>query len=523
VRRAGVAVCPVGIAVGLAAELRAFELDQPLLWLPDLAVGVALIVAGSAVMARATGAGLLLAAAGFAWFAGTIAPEATYWHRGLLVHLIVSYPGARPASRTGWLVVAIGYLLAVVSPLWRNESSAVVLAAAALCLCVAGLRSASVRRRRSRLIACGVGAVLAAVLMAGAITRLAATAGSAALPSLLVYEAALVIAAGCVAFGLRPARRAAVTDLVIELGENRSDMLRDALADVLGDPTVRLGYWNASQARYVDIIGRTLAAPARGEHRVMTRIDRAGRPFAAMVHDSALAADTTFADALAAADRLRSANTALQAEIQARVDDVSASRHRLQIAVDEERRRLERRLAAAPESRLVATLSVLRRMSSRSDPHLDRAVDQLERALVELRDAASGLYPRELAGGLAIGLAALRDRCPIPVELSVTAQRFDAQVEVAAYYLCAEALTNVTKHAQATGVCVHVADVARVLTITVTDDGVGGATLAGGTGLLGLVDRVESIGGRLAITAEPVAGTRLTAEIPLDGQPGLGG
>lgn len=517
--RSGLVLCAVGTAFGVAVQIWAADLDQPLLWVPDFAVGAALIIAGTGLMPRATGAGLLLAAAGFAWFAGTLAPEATYWHRGLLVHLLVSYPGVRPASRTGWLIVSIGYLAATVSPIWRNESSTLGLATAGLCLCVAGLRRASAGRRRTRLIACAVGAVLAAVLIVGAIARLALPAGAAALPSLLGYEAALIITAGCLAIGVRPAGRAAVTDLVIELGEHRSDTLRDALAEVLRDPTMRLGYWDGSRSLYVDSAGQPLATPAPGENRVMTRVDRGGHPFAALVHDSVLVTDATFADAFAAADRLRSVHAALQTEIRARVDDVTASRRRLQIAVDEERRRLERRLAVAPESRLAAALGVLRGLSSPRDGHLHRAIDQLERTLDELRDAAHGLYPRDLAGGLSAGLAELRGRCPVPVELSVPSQRLDSQVEVAAYYLCAEALANVSKHARASAVRVQVDVGSRGLTITVTDDGIGGAALTRGTGLLGLVDRVESIGGRLAITSEPGVGTRLTAEIPLDGQP----
>lgn len=518
-RRACLAVCVVGVAVGVAAQWWAYDQDQLLLWLPDLVTGLTMIIAGAAAATRARGAGLLLVATGFAWFAGTVVPAATYWHRGLLIHLLVTYPGGRPASRFGWLLVSAGYVVAVATPLWRNESTSIGVAAAGLCLSAVAIRTATARRQRTRQIAARVGAALTVVLIAGGVARLVVPAGAAALPSLLGYEAALVVAAVALMIGLRPAGATAVTDLVVELGENRSATLRGALADVLGDPTLRLGYWEASIAGYVDSGGNTLVFPEPGEDRVMTRIEREGQPFAALVHDAALATDSRFSDAFAAADQLTSVHAALQAGIQAHLDEMSASRRRLQMALDEERHRLERRLAAAPESHLAEMLAELRGLGGGDGTHLDRAADQLEQTLVELRDAAAGLYPRELSGGLSAGLIALANRCPVPVDLVATDQRFDPAVEVAAYYLCAEALANVAKHAQACTASISVSARSGVLIVTVADDGIGAASVVGGTGIRGLIDRVESIGGTLALESATGAGTTLTAEIPLDGQP----
>ena len=519
VRRSWVAVAVVGIAGGVAAESWAFDLDQPLLWIPDLVVGVVLIITGTSVAARVRGAGVLLTVAGFAWFAGTALPVAAYWHRGVLVHLLVAYPGARPISRTGWLLVGAGYTAAVVSPVWDDDTTGLVVGGVALGVALGGLRRARVRRQRSRQLACAVGAGLAAVVVLGAIARLGVPAGAAALPSLLAYEAALVIATGSLWFGLRPVGVNAVTDLVVELGGSPPAPLRDALADLVGDPAARLGYWRAAQAVYVDDAGDVLREPAAGSGQTLTRIDRDGRPFAALLHDSAVGADPTLAEAVAAAGRLMSAHAALQADIRARVAEVSGSRRRLQRAVDEERRRLERRLAAAAESRLAGMVDDLRAIASRGDAHLARASDQLERTLVDLHDAAHGLYPGELADGLPAAVAALSSRCPVPVELSVPRQRISPEVEMAAYYLCAEALTNVAKHARASAVRIEVAVRSGVLVVTVADDGVGGAAVAGGTGILGLMDRVESIGGTMRVDSRPGAGTTLAAEFPLDGQP----
>ena len=515
-RQVRLVVAAIGIAGGAVADARAFDLDQPLLWLPDLAVGVVLFVAGASLVVRVRGTGVLLTVTGVAWFAGTVVPEATYWHRGVLVHLLVAYPGGRSASRGGWLIVGVGYAAAVSSPIWRDQATSLVAGTVALGVSVAGLRRARTGRQRTRQIAGEVGAGLAAVVLLAAVAGLAWPAASA-LPSLLAYEAALVVAVGTLWAGLRPAAVAAVTDLVVELGRIRSEPLRDALADLLGDPAVRLGYWQASRAAYVDEAGRVLSPPAAGR-QMLTRVDREGRPFAALLHDP-LRADSTIAEAVAAAGRLTSAHAVLRAGIRARVADVSASRRRLQRAVDEERRRLEQRLATTAESRLAGMSAELRRIRWPGDAHLARAVDQLERTLVDLHDAARGLYPRELVGGLSSAVAALSGRCPVPVEHSVTRRRFDPEIETAVYYVCAEALTNVAKHSAASAAQVEAAVRLGALVVTVTDDGVGGAAVAGGSGIQGLMDRVESVGGTLRVDSVPGAGTTLAAEFPLGGRP----
>ncbi|MFI5888522.1 sensor histidine kinase [Actinoplanes sp. NPDC051513] len=515
-RRARLVIAAIGIAGGAIADAWAFDVDQPLLWLPDLAVGVVLFVAGASLVVRVRGTGLLLTATGVAWFAGTVVPEATYWHRGVLVHLLVAYPGGRSASRGGWLVVGVGYAAAVSSPIWRDQATSLVAGCIALGVSAAGLRRARLRGQRVRQVACKVGTGLAAVVVLAAVACLAWPA-EAVLPSLLAYEAALVVAVGILWTGLRPAAVTAVTDLVVELGRIRSEPLRDALADLLGDPAVRLGYWEASRAAYIDEAGGVLSPPAAGR-QMLTKVDREGRPFAALLHGS-LRADSTIAEAVAAAGRLTSAHAVLQAGIRTRVADVSASRRRLQRAVDEERRRLEQRLATTAESRLVGMSAELRRIPRYGDAHLARAVDQLERTLVDLHDAARGLYPRELADGLSSAVAALSSRCPVPVEVSVTRRRFDPEIEMAVYYLCAEALTNVAKHGAASAARVEAAVRLGALVVTVADDGVGGAAVAGGSGIRGLMDRVESVGGTLRVDSESGAGTTLAAEFPLGGQP----
>ncbi len=148
---------------------------------------------------------------------------------------------------------------------------------------------------------------------------------------------------------------------------------------------------------------------------------------------------------------------------------------------------------------------------------LDRAIAQATKAIEELREISRGIHPAILTkGGLAPALRALTSRSPIPVQLDVRVNgRLPNHVEVSAYYIVAEALTNAAKHARASAVTVIVeADVA-VLRADICDNGVGGADFAGGTGLLGLKDRIEALGGQIDVHSPRGAGTSLRVELPL--------
>ena len=148
---------------------------------------------------------------------------------------------------------------------------------------------------------------------------------------------------------------------------------------------------------------------------------------------------------------------------------------------------------------------------------LDEAVAEATGALEELTEIARGIHPAILAErGLAPALKTLARRSPIPVDLQLRAdERLPDQVEVSAYYVVAEALTNAAKHSSASAVSVEVEVAGEVLRVTVRDDGAGGADLARGTGLVGLKDRVEALGGRIFLNSWPGAGTSLQAEFPL--------
>jgi signal transduction histidine kinase len=202
-------------------------------------------------------------------------------------------------------------------------------------------------------------------------------------------------------------------------------------------------------------------------------------------------------------------------------EQLAASRARIVEAGDAERRRLERNLHDGAQQRLVS-LSLMLRLAARrvqDDPEatefLQRAGDELAQALQELRELARGIHPAVLTErGLAPALQALAARAPLPVDVDLPDERLPAPVEAAAYYLVSEALANVAKHARASEVRVAVDRLDGRVRVEVVDDGVGGADAAGGTGLRGLTDRVEALGGRLAIDSPPGRGTTLRADIP---------
>jgi signal transduction histidine kinase len=204
-------------------------------------------------------------------------------------------------------------------------------------------------------------------------------------------------------------------------------------------------------------------------------------------------------------------------------DEIAASRARLVEAADDARRRIERDLHDGAQQRLVAAALELTMLETQFDRDpaaaraaLERAREQLDGGLGELRDLARGIHPSVLTDrGLAVALEALVKRAPMPVELRVEVpDRLDTGIEAAAYFLVSEALTNAAKHAQADTVTVDVAGTGDTVVISVADDGVGGAEMGRGSGLGGLTDRVEAVGGRLDITSPKGEGTRICARLP---------
>jgi PAS domain S-box-containing protein len=203
-------------------------------------------------------------------------------------------------------------------------------------------------------------------------------------------------------------------------------------------------------------------------------------------------------------------------------EELAASRARIVEAGDAERRRIERNLHDGAQQRLVALSLVLRLAGKKlaaggaADELLEQASAELGDALTELRELARGIHPAILTDrGLRPALEMLAGRASIPVELSIELDgRLPRAVEAAAYYITAEAVTNASKYARAARVRVRVDFTDGAVTVDVADDGVGGADPVNGSGLRGLADRVEALGGTLEVRSPPGAGTALTARMP---------
>jgi signal transduction histidine kinase len=532
-------ILPVAVAVGLAAEVAGFGWGDPRHWVPDLAVGWCLIGCGfiASVRRPESRSGVLMSATGFTWFFGNFAgvgatvlawasAHALFLHRGPLFHLLLTYPGGRGPSRVTRAAIAVFYAAAVITPVWQNEAAAILLAVLLLGVCGYEYVRMVGPARRTRLIALQAAVGLSLVLAARAVIDLVVTPENASVASLLVYETAVVVIAGVLLAGLflGPGRGAAVTDLVVQLGHARSGTLRAELARAIGDPALEVGYWLPESGAFVDASGGTLSLPERGAGRSATLVERDGRPAAVLIHDAAMLSDPVLLDAVAAAAQLETANARLYAEVRAQIAELAASRRRLLDAGDHARQRLEHRLHDGAERRLEELAQTLRRCrqsatGQQTRDGVARGEDQLAGVLEDLRRLALGLHPRALSEhGLAGALALLAEGSPVPVEITVTTGPLAPQIEAAAYFACSEGLANIAKYAAASRAAICVTSGTGTVVIVVSDDGVGGADPAMGSGLRGLADRVETLGGTFRVESAPDRGTRLAAEIPLGGQ-----
>jgi signal transduction histidine kinase len=318
-------------------------------------------------------------------------------------------------------------------------------------------------------------------------------------------------------------RHAAIGGLLVELRDASSPAkIRSALANALGDPSLEIVFWLPDQGRYVDANGRPVEPAADGT-RAMTELDEPGGRIAAIVHDPSLLDDAELVLAAAAAARMAIDNARLQAELRAQLVEVRESRARIVEAGDAERRRLERDLHDGAQQRLLGIRLALRVARGQMDKG-ERAVDELlaeaenelAQTLDELRALARGIHPAVLTeAGLGPAVETLARRGSVPVRIeALPSERLPVAVEAAAYFIASEALANVAKHAGATAVGIAMHRINDTLVVDISDDGVGGAEAAAGTGLIGLRDRVEALGGRIRVDSPSGGGTRLHAEIP---------
>jgi signal transduction histidine kinase len=377
---------------------------------------------------------------------------------------------------------------------------------------VLGLRwRAATRPRRRALLPTIAGSFVLLIYSALLVNDLAS--GERSEPLLWIASCSLVTVPLAFLAGLLRSRlaRSGLADLFRDLRNLDHAALQATLAKALGDPGLRLVHAGADGA-----------LPLPDERHSVAPLEREGRPFAALVYDPSLDDDPELVEAVSAAASIALENEHLQAESQARLAELMASRERIVAAGDAERRRLERNLHDGAQQRLVALAMQLRLIQAdiRTDPaaaeaRVTSASGELAESLGELRELARGIHPAVLEYGLSTALEALAGRSPVPTAVSwdVTG-RLPEKVELAAYFVACESLANVAKYAHANTASVRLSRADDSVVVEIADDGVGGADAAGGSGLRGLADRVEALGGHLLVTSPAGAGTVVTAELP---------
>ena len=343
------------------------------------------------------------------------------------------------------------------------------------------------------------------------------------LPLILLAGPALFVASTLLARTARGAVGTAIVDL--EPGAPPGQ-LRDTLARALGDSTLQLAFRQPDGPGYADTTGRPVD-PARPEPgRIVTPLPGpagAAPAEAVLVHEEGLEHEPQLIRLTAAAAGLALEHARLQAEVQAQLEQVRASRARIVEAGDEARRRIERDLHDGAQQRLVTlslALGMARSQVAGSDPGLaallEGATKEAREAIAELRELARGIHPAVLTEtGLAGAVQALVERSPVLTTVgAVPAGRYPAPIEATAYFVVCEALANVAKHAPGATAQVAIRQPAGRIVVEITDDGPGGARPGAGSGLRGLADRVASVGGTLRVESAVGGGTRLRAEIP---------
>jgi signal transduction histidine kinase len=573
---AAIAATAVACAFGLVYGIATADFgDDDGLWIAAaLVIGLGFVGAGLFAWYRNPGnrIGVLMVATGFAWYVGQLArtePALLFsvgfalenLYVAFAVHLLLAYPSGRLEGGIDRVLVACTYATVTLGfvPIALFVSSAeygcvgcpdnvflienqpsfgatwldglsvlgIVIPLAVVVRLAQRWRRASRPLRRTVTPVFLAGSALMITL--ATLLAIALLGGSMRLIDIVYYSSlpALALVPFLFLAGLargRMLRGRGLGRLVRRLGASlERGELRAALAEALGDPSVELAYWLPESRQYVDAEGRPVELPGPDTGRSVTEVERDSRRIAAIVHDPTLLDDPERVREAGAAAALALENERLEAELRAKVEEVRASRSRLVEVGWRQRRRLERDLHDGAQQRLVSLALTLRMARDRLGPDggdaavlLDRSREELDLALSELRELARGIHPAVLADrGLSAAVNSLAERAPLPVEVrGVPPERLPEHIELTAYFVISEALTNITKYAAASQAWVSVTHQNGRLVLEVGDDGVGGADVGRGTGLRGLADRLDAIEGRLYIESEPGRGTTVRATMP---------
>jgi signal transduction histidine kinase len=463
---------------------------------------------------------------------------------GAFASLVVRYRPSGPVERLQlkWVALA-GFDIVVLAPVciafWSHSPfvralTPIVLIVAALCLGAAVLRY---RLFDVDLIVNRTVVYLAlSVLLAAAYGATAIVLGA-----VLGGQSSWTVAGGTLiaAVAFRPLRRR-VQDQVdrrfarerysasvridvflerLRAGTEQPERVEDLLRDVLHDVTLRVLLLLPASHQYSDIRGNpAVIDPARST----VVLDRDGS--ADVVVEYASTADPAHQTAVRGAverSRLAIEIARLGVDVNRQLAELDRSRARIASAADDERRRIQRDLHDGAQQRLVTVGMALRAAEARmrgegrtaEADQLDAAVADLAATIEELRNLTQKLPPAQLDAGIGAAFRELAGRAPLPVTVDVPVERLERHIEATAYFVGCEGLTNVIKHARASVATLHAVRRDGWLLVTVADDGVGGAAARPGSGLAGLADRVQAVGGRLVVRSD-ATGTLLTAELP---------
>jgi len=536
--------------------------NLPLLVLP--AIFVIYVAAGFVAWRRRprSGMGLLIILVGLAVYAGslynTVVPAlvaigavcATLMVAAI-VHLLLAFPTGRLPDRLSVLLVIAAYLVGLVlqAPLYLFDpagpfppfaiadlpyateffSMLQTAVATVLMIVVAGvlwgrLRRADAAHRRVLvpLFSYGIFTVLFMPLIAIVMDRVLGID-----PAIRGFVQFAVIAGIPIAFALGTirggfARTGELDELGAWLGSGgpSREPLAAGLARALGDRSLRLYFWADDNGAFLDADGHPAAArsdPRRGWQTIV--LD--GREIGAIEYDVALVSSAERVRAAGSVVAIEVERERLTAELRASRRALLQSRERLVEAGDRERRRIARDLHDGLQVQLVLLALEAQQIASAAPESVPGRATRLrvdiDAAAADLRALVSDLVPAALIErGLAAAAEDLADRMPIPTEFEadIPGAALGDLVEATTYFVLTEALTNVVKHARATVARVRLARIDGRLRLDVEDDGVGGASMDAGTGLRGLADRVEAIGGTLSLTSLRGQGTRVRAEVP---------
>ncbi|HXV70788.1 MAG TPA: sensor histidine kinase [Acidimicrobiia bacterium] len=323
-------------------------------------------------------------------------------------------------------------------------------------------------------------------------------------------------------------RSGPLTSLALEI-DRRPPLgsLEEEVRRALGDDSASLVSWDQRARAWVDRDGRSVPPPEPDGIRGVVSIESGQRQLGFLIHDRALAEDPKLMAAITSLLRLVLENERLADEARDSLEEVRASRRRLVEASAMERRRIERDLHDGAQQRLIAVglaLQQAQEEARRHDPDtslarlLNDTAEELQVAIDELRELARGIHPAVLTEeGLEMAISSLARRSSIPVATHVQVPaRLPTSVETTAYYVIAEAMTNITRHSGARSGNISVVRSNGAVHIEVRDDGHGGADPAVGSGLRGLMDRIDAISGTLVIDSPPGRGTVLRVDIPCE-------